>query len=348
MNSPQDLSSRIAALLAHAGLPTAIASIDACIGGGNNRTYRITAGNGIFAAKQYFRHEGDSRDRLATEFAFLSYANKVAPGFAPKPYAMDEGGGIALHEFVEGQALQPGEIGLPEVQQAAGFFQALNLPAARNEALLLPVASEACFSIQRHVDLIGQRLARLNEIAQRDAEDRQALRLVQKLTAHWQELVTAIAAKAAEAGVDPSKELEATQRCISPSDFGFHNALREADGNIRFLDFEYAGWDDPAKMTGDFFAQLALPVPEILFDYFVQACVAPFVRPAQLIKRAELLRPLYRVKWCCIALNVFLPVHIARRQFADPCLDETNLKRTQLAKACTLYQSLETSTHGLH
>jgi len=98
----------------------------------------------------------------------------------------------------------------------------------------------------------------------------------------------------------------------------------------------------------DRLAQLAVPVPANLFEYFVQACVTPFVHPAELIKRAELLRPLYRVKWCCIALNVFLPVHIARRKFADPYLDETVLKRAQLAKAYTLYQSLEASTHGLH
>ena len=151
-----------------------------------------------------------------------------------------------------------------------------------------------------------------------------------------------------KADIDPSMELDSAQRCVSPSDFGFHNALREADGNIRFLDFEYAGWDDPAKMTGDFFAQLAVPVPANLFGYFVQACVTPFAAPTELIRRAELLRPLYRVKWCCIALNVFLPVHMARRKFADPHLDEAALKRAQLAKAHTLYQSLETSTHGLH
>jgi hypothetical protein len=168
------------------------------------------------------------------------------------------------------------------------------------------------------------------------------------MAAQWQKLVVGIGEIANDWNIDAFSELESAQRCISPSDFGFHNALRETDGRIRFLDFEYAGWDDPAKMAGDFFAQLAVPVPDRLFEPFVRECLQSFVRPVELIKRAELLRPLYQVKWCCIALNVFLPEHIARRKFANPLLVETALKRTQLAKAYAINQSLETSVRGLH
>ena len=41
-------------------------------------------------------------------------------------------------------------------------------------------------------------------------------------------------------------------KCLSPSDFGFHNVIVEKDKILRFIDFEYAGWDDPAKMVSDF------------------------------------------------------------------------------------------------
>ena len=42
---------------------------------------------------------------------------------------------------------------------------------------------------------------------------------------------------------------------ISPSDFGFHNALRTNTGPV-FFDFEFSGWDDPAKTIIDFFFSL--------------------------------------------------------------------------------------------
>ena len=39
---------------------------------------------------------------------------------------------------------------------------------------------------------------------------------------------------------------------FSPSDFGFHNTILEDDGDLKFLDFEYFGRDDPAKLMADF------------------------------------------------------------------------------------------------
>src|SRR5439155_21002106 len=59
-------------------------------------------------------------------------------------------------------------------------------------------------------------------------------------------------------GMSFEKEIAADQRTLSPSDFGFHNALRQADGRIIFLDFEYFGWDDPAKMIADFLLHPAM------------------------------------------------------------------------------------------
>ena len=51
----------------------------------------------------------------------------------------------------------------------------------------------------------------------------------------------------------PETELAPQHRCLSPSDFGFHNALLRGRPGVPgardwvFLDFEYFGWDDPAK-----------------------------------------------------------------------------------------------------
>ena len=39
---------------------------------------------------------------------------------------------------------------------------------------------------------------------------------------------------------------------LSPSDFGFHNAILKESGDLVFLDFEYFGRDDPVKLMADF------------------------------------------------------------------------------------------------
>jgi len=344
---PVETSSSVAALLARVNLPADIRSIEVCAFGGNNRTYKVNTVDGAYIAKQYFRNDHDTRDRLATEFAFLSYAQRAAPGLTPRPLACDSQSGFALYEFLEGRPFRAGEVTAEHVDLAADFFRALNGPLVRSTAGL-PMASEACFSIREHLELVEGRLSRLLAVELQDGDDRLARPFFEELHDRWRILAGEVEAQAAGVGLDVSAPLASAQRCISPSDFGFHNALREKSGSIRFLDFEYAGWDDPAKMTGDFFAQLAVPVPGAFFERFVERSISPFPDSESLILRARLLRPVYQIKWCCIALNVFLPVHLARRKFADPSIDTKDLKRAQFNKAKNLLQSLHGLDHGIH
>ena len=62
-------------------------------------------------------------------------------------------------------------------------------------------------------------------------------------------------------GFDPSNEIPTNARTLSPSDFGFHNTLRRPDGELAFLDFEYFGWDDPAKTITDFLLHPGMQLP---------------------------------------------------------------------------------------
>lgn len=348
MNMPADVTASIANLLASADVGAPILSIAPISVGGNNRIYRVDTASGTFAAKQYFRHEGDTRDRLAAEYGFLAYAHATAPGSVPRPFAQDSASGFALYEFVEGSAFGPGTVGLREVDAAIDFFRALNAPQARRAAVALPPASESSFSISGHLALIGRRIEQLISATPTSEIDRQGGILIRELAKSWRKLEEVVLDGAQALAWDPACLLPREQQCVSPSDFGFHNALLSGAGAIRFVDFEYGGWDDPAKTAGDFFAQLAVPVPGEHFEHFASRIMQPFPDPQTLLERARLLRPVYQVKWCCIALNVFLPVHLARRKFANPALDEAALKKAQLAKAEAIFQSLRVSSHGLH
>ena len=49
-------------------------------------------------------------------------------------------------------------------------------------------------------------------------------------------------------------------------------------------------------------------------------------------QRTRILMPIYKVKWCCIVLNAFLPAESERRRFAGVPLDETFFqKKLELA-----------------
>jgi hypothetical protein len=302
--------------------------------GGNSRIYLVSLDGRKLVAKHYFRHPSDGRNRLRSERAFLEYAASSGIGCVPRVVACDDEFGIGIYEYIAGRKLESADISAARVREAAVFFLSLNDPAHRKAAQALAPASEACFSIEQHLALVDGRIRRLAAISGTEEADRAAREFVIALERRWREVRQEIL----DAVRDPAAEVEA--RCVSPSDFGFHNALLRDSGELCFLDFEYAGWDDPAKMVGDFFAHPGVPVSRQHFDEFVRTTMSFSRHAAALEARARLLVPLFQVKWCCIVLNEFVPEAAKRRRFAAPGLDESLGKRRQLDKARRLLATI--------
>ena len=305
---------------------------------GNNRVFAVTAGERRYAAKVYFRHPADKRDRLQSEYAFLTCAVRAGIQCVPKPVACDPLNGIGVYEYIEGRKIETAEIDAGCVDQAARFILQLNQKSAHAAGRDLPNAAEACFSINEHFAMVDGRIARLAGVGTMDELDREAREFVAALTARWQLAKAQILRGAQAAGIEPGAVL--AERCISPSDFGFHNALATTGRGICFIDFEYAGWDDPAKLAGDFFSHPAVAVGAMHFDRFLGIALDYSPRQAELAARAHTLLPVFQTKWCCIILNEFLPDAAQRRRFADPTRDVTTRKREQLAKAVSLFERI--------
>lgn len=305
---------------------------------GNNRVFSVTAGGSRYAAKVYFRHPSDHRDRLHAEFSFLSCANRAGITCVPKPVVCDPAWGIGIYEFIDGRKLSAQEIDADCVDQAAEFIARLNQDATHAEGRNLPEASEACFSIAAHFSMVDRRIERLDRISSDEPVDRDAREFSAALNARWGQLKSLMLKEAAAARIDTDTEL--TERCLSPSDFGFHNALATRERGICFIDFEYAGWDDPAKLVGDFFSHPAIPIDIAHLERFLKAASAYAKRPAEVEARAHILFPVFQVKWCCIILNEFLPEAAKRRSFADPGSDPAIRKRGQLKKAISLFEHI--------
>jgi thiamine kinase-like enzyme len=142
------------------------------------------------------------------------------------------------------------------------------------------------------------------------------------------------AAAAGKEGISFSSELKREERTLSPSDYGFHNSLKKDDGKIVFLDYEYFGWDDPAKLISDFLLHPAMGLSEGLKRRFVNGAIKKFAKDPKLGKRMEIVYPLFGIKWCLILLNEFLPEHMGRRRFAKKGeIDNKKILIEQLAKS---------------
>lgn len=275
-------------------------------GGRNNRAYRVTTDAGLLVLKRYHI---DPRDRLGAEFAFLTCAWQRGLRNVPQPLACDPARHAALYSFLPGTRLRPEDVAPWHVDAALDFVLALNTAGDAP----LASGSEACFTAGEHIATIERRLMRVDTIVATDAISAAAAAFVaDRLRPVWARVHDRLRARLRQAGIALTTPLQA---CLSPSDFGFHNAL--VDGRrISFLDFEYAGRDDPAKLVCDFFAQPEIPAPPTLFAPFVTRLAAGLGLSDQDIARCRALRAAYRVKWACILLNEFLPRDAARRAFA--------------------------------
>lgn len=321
------LRSSISDLLLDAGIGSEGIEINPLDSGGNNKVFSVQTKDLKYLAKIYYSHPSDTRNRLAVEYSFLSYAFNIGLGCVPEPFFCDHQKNIGLYEFIEGRKLDAFELTQQHIIEAARFIKGLNARPNRDQAL--PIASEGCFSIEQHFSIIDNRLNRLFSLPVESELEHQARSFVSEIESAWKKIKDGISVRNGAI----SKELDTDDRCISPSDFGFHNALLKNSGNICFIDFEYAGWDDPAKMVSDFFLQPAVSVSLEHFDDFISEALDYSENKSGLTERVHLLFPVFKIKWCCLMLNEFIPDVAKRRRFANPNLNPEHSKRLQLEKA---------------
>ena len=315
MSESAELLAIAGRLAAAAGLPAPVA-LDRLEGGRNNRVFRVILQSGeLVVLKSYYRDLRDDRDRLGAEWAFTRFAWDHGIREIPRPLAADLDSNCGLYSYVQGRKLAAGAVDEAKIEAAVRFVEKLN--ADPGSIASLAPASEACFTIARHLATIEGRVARLDGIDAAAPYRREAEDFVSKqLKPVWTAVRAAVLRDCARLGLSADDALGADERCASPSDFGFHNALVDGAGRVTFLDFEYAGQDDPAKLIADFFCQPEIPVPFRCFDRFADAVMSALGLGSPHRERARLLLDAYRVKWLCIMLNDFVPGDAARRAFS--------------------------------
>lgn len=307
--------------------------------GANSRVFRLTAGGQDYVMKFYFQHPADTRDRLGIEFKSLSFLwNK---GLRQIPQALNAWPqqSCALYAMIEGSLTH--KITQKDIDCAVDFLKTLKGLNSVADSEGFVAASEAFFSAKEIVASLRERLRRfgfhegvpeyqaLKEYLQKDFNP--LLERVEKWSKGY----------LAEGGISWEASLPLHRRTLSPSDFGFHNALQTSLGELVFVDFEYFGWDDPVKITSDFLWHPAMNLAEEGKQRFVNRMQDLFSDDENFEIRLKALFPIFGLKWCLIFLNEFVSSDMQRRSFAQAALeDKTAVRLNQLAKAKSLNQQI--------
>ncbi len=334
---PEEIRQAAQTLVAQSGNGP-LRSVRALAGGRNNRVFRVESDSVTAILKHYYRSPAGGRDRFASEMAWYRFCEDQDIPQVPRLWGFDVEAACALFAEVPGRKLLAGEVTKEHVAQAANFFTQVNAHRHAASAAEMPFAAEACLTLDDYVSGVERRLARLSQVVTEDAPSRS---LQVWLTGALQPVWSAVQGQmsAAFPPAERSAVLPREQRCLSPSDFGFHNALLDSHQILWFLDFEYAGWDDPAKTVCDFLWQVDVPAPRAAQSIFLDA-VQPF--EGNVVQRVRALFPLFGVKWATIVLNEFLPESQSRRNFAAGEHGAEDRRLRQLAVAQRLLDDVQT------
>ena len=313
-------------------------------GGGNNRLFRAETSDGSkYAFKVYGNREEDPRDRMGAEVGSLKFLERYSVSAVPKTIAHDHQSGCALFEWVEGTIVNPPSV--IDVDAALRFVAELQALGGVDGTERLPLASAATLSGDAVAKQIDSRRARFEALS---PDDEGMSDLFDFLNDDFAS-VSLAAVKAArsaykDAGLNFDQELAQKQWVLSPSDFGFHNTLRQKSGRLVFIDFEYFGWDDPAKLVSDFLLHPGMTLSRPFRQRFYKGAMAVYGNPDPAFKtRLTALYPLYGLCWSLIILNEFLPDFWVRRVAAAGTLDASVVRSRQLQKARSMLAHVEES-----
>jgi thiamine kinase-like enzyme len=264
-------------------------------GGVNNQLWRVQPNNAPhFVIKNY---GPDGEDRLRREWVYLSLLDQHTVPNCPKPLYQDASQNLAAYSLMPGKKLLPRQVNISHINMAAQHIISISdIPTAT-----LDRAKGSHDGASGHIHEITDRIRRLEQALQcHPCLDRLHNFVMKRLKPlwHYRRLI------AMEA--DLSLLFSGVKLYLSPSDFGFHNVLA-TESALSFIDFEYSGADDLAKLAADFSLVPQISVSDELAVSFAAQLKRNIDLDEHFEQRVSFLRFVGEVKWICIILNEFLP-----------------------------------------
>ena len=281
------------------GMNKKIKTVHKIKGRGNSRLYKIKMDSGQeYVGKLYPDPTFDDRDRLAKETSAYRFLQSNEIKTVPENKWSDPNLNFGLFEWINGKEIV--EITDDHVNYAAEFVASLSELSKHTRNKEFPLASAACLSGKMIEEQIQNRYATVHKFSDINFELRS---LLENDFAHTFEEILSESKKNWPGKFET--DLSVDYQLLSPSDFGFHNALVTKEG-LKFIDFEYFGWDDPVKLTCDFLLHPGMALTNESKNIWAKNMITIFSGDPSFKQRLNASYFLYGLCWCLIILNVFL------------------------------------------
>ena len=296
-------------------------------GGINNRVFRCGEAHNQWVIKGYSPLEPDKRDRMQAEVDFLRYSAEVAPGFTPGLIHADPDRRCVILEYISGtpfsEVIKPSQ---EAIDDAVNFIQLLNADSKAGKKSILIDAADGFLSLSDHLINLYARVALLECDHLHATVKPKAVQLLAQLRNQLDQTKD-LTNQLIDQGLI-SDSIMPEDRWISPSDFGFHNSIHTTNG-VKFIDFEFSGWDDPLKTATDFVLQphFSIISSESPLFFLVIDKDKPSVR-----KRYAVMHKIMFLKWISIILGVLNPLRFSKILEISTNSNKTSLLEQQIER----------------
>ena len=292
-----------------------IENITFCSGGKNSRAYHVQTGDGAFLVKHYFRSDPKSTYRQNNEYRAFLFLKNNNTLHTPNVYDKDDDAGFSFFEFIQGTKISAEQASSSDIQKLAQFIIDIN---TRIEAKEYP--NDAMDHCLRPIEIIQQISNRIENLEKNGSSSSD------KIHNAFHDFLNEHIKSSFDLHSEKLRKYPQVNQFIpdediilSPSDFGFHNAMQLENGSLRFFDFEYFGKDDVVKLVSDTIlhphTQMSLKPSQ--GNLFKKQITSALNLSSSFEERFHLMFPLIQIKWSTILLNEFLNEDLKRREFSN-------------------------------
>ena len=277
-----------------------VESVTQVEGRANSKVVKVDKDKKQYAVKFYPDINYDFRKRLNTERIACEFLDSERLANTMKFVREKPDLNVGVYDWIDGSKV--GEVLDNDVELALNFVERLYESRAYKKAVDLPNASECCL---REVDIWAQLTKKREKL---NAALAYSNELRNYLVDEYDPLVLRVRDQLANLfpDRDSSAKISRSMQTLSPSDFGFHNAIRQFDGSLVWIDLEYFGWDDPVKLIADFIWHPGFTLSEKQALRWKARSFQIFSNDQDLQSRFQQRFFLYGLRWCLIILNIFL------------------------------------------
>jgi len=261
--------------------------------GRNSNVFRFKANNRDLVLKIY---KFKSKNRIKRESLFYKFLteNKSKQSLIPINFSINNN--MAVFPYIDGFKIK--KIKNAHIKEATNFINYIN----KNKVLEnLPLAIDGIKNRKIHLSLCEKNINKIKKIKTIPSIKKDFLIFLEKkLIPKYKEIKEVF--NSLNKKYLPKMNLTKNQMIISPSDFGFHNAIKN-NKKLFFIDFEYAGFDDPIKLICDFYCQPDQSLTVKQKEIFIRKLILKGYKLNQLKSYIKIYLPFHIIKWCCIMLK---------------------------------------------